>query len=362
MVNKQRHVLLFVVFLVIIFMSPLSLYSLSFLETSHGDKSKLPKGCASCHKGHGVYNTPMLPETKDTFCFRCHGHSVDVEETKRGGYLSRDVILANIQKEFEKPYHHPIEKVGIHEYSETLPEIDPSMPRHSECTDCHNPHYVKKENVTALIKGVDSRGARVETINSDYELCFKCHSYSANLPPDQTNKAEIFSTLNPSYHPVIASGKNRDMQSLIPPLTASSVIKCTDCHNNDDRIGPKGPHGSQYRYILSRNYAATDGPEGQLQYELCYHCHSRASILSNISFLFHSLHISVIGTSCRTCHNPHGSTQYTHLIDFDNIYVRPSSDGRLEFVDLGGKAGECFLTCHGKDHNPSVYPSKSLSK
>lgn len=353
--------LLLIFILLILFLTPVPLYPDSQKVSSHGDKSKLPKGCASCHKGHGVFNTPMLPETEDIFCFRCHGHNTDVDETKKGGYLSKDVILTDIKKEFEKPYHHPIEKIGIHKYNEQLPENDPSMPRHSVCADCHHHHYVTKKNITAGIKGVDSRGSRVDIITSEYELCFKCHSYSANLPPDQTNKAEIFNPSNPSYHPVIARGKNEDVPSLILPLTAASTIKCTDCHGNDNDMGPKGPHGSEYRHILKRNYTTNDGPEGDLQYKLCYHCHSRDSILSNRSFLYHSRHISGVGTSCRTCHNPHGSLRYTHLIDFDNTSVTPTSDGRLEYVDFGHKAGQCFLTCHGVEHGtalkPSIYPS-----
>jgi len=93
------------------------------------------------------------------------------------------------------------------------------------------------------------------------KLCFNCHSYSANLPADQTNKAEIFNISNPSFHPVLTSGRNTDVPSLAPPLTASSLITCTDCHSNDDPAGPKGPHGSSYRYILSKNYTTVDGAE-----------------------------------------------------------------------------------------------------
>lgn len=342
--------------LLVLFLTPISIYSKSTRERPHGDKSKLLRGCASCHRGHGKYNTPMLSEKKEFFCFRCHGHNVNVEKTKKEGDISKDTREINVQKEFDKPYRHPIEKTGIHVYGETLPEIDPSMPRHVECRDCHHHHYVTEENKMAGIKGTNRQRSKV-FVSSEYELCFNCHSYSANLPADQTNKAEVFDISNPSYHPVIAPGRNSYVPSLVPPLTVSSIIKCTDCHNNDDPAGPKGPHGSNYRHLLSKNFTETDGPEGTFQYELCYSCHRRSSILSNESFQLHSLHISSVGTSCRTCHNPHGSTRYTHLVDFDNRYVRPSSSGRLEFSDFGIRAGQCSLNCHGKDHNPAVYPA-----
>ncbi|MEW6003551.1 MAG: cytochrome c3 family protein, partial [Nitrospirota bacterium] len=128
--GRLRYKLLLII--VILFI-PVSTYSRFIGDRPHADKSKLPRGCASCHRGHGKYSTPMLPERKETFCFRCHGHSVNVEKTKREGDLAKDVKQINIQKEFEKPYHHPIEKTGIHRFGETLPEINPSMPRHADC-------------------------------------------------------------------------------------------------------------------------------------------------------------------------------------------------------------------------------------
>ena len=348
MIILKKFILFFLV--ILLFFSAGNLYSQGFQESAHGNKKNLPKGCGSCHKGHGISHTAMLPDQKDTFCFRCHGDLDERAKMKQSGFLAKDIDLVNIKQVFAKPYHHPIENVGIHKYDEILPEIDPAMPRHCECGDCHHHHYVTKTDKTIGITGTNSQGAKVVQITSEYELCFKCHSYSANLPGDQTNKAQQFNLSNPSYHPVIGPGKNHNVPSLIQPLNTSSTMKCTDCHNNND--GPQGPHGSAYRYILGRNFEQHDGPEGSFAYELCYHCHSRTNILSNRSFFFHNLHITIVGTSCRTCHNPHGSIRYSHLIDFDNVSIQASSSGRLEYIDYGNRTGECYLTCHDKDHNP----------
>lgn len=345
-----------------VFPGPYPLYSASLTHSPHADKSKLPKGCGSCHKGHGVYRTAMLTETRDKFCFRCHGNPANALKRKQYGELAQNVTLANVQREFEKPYHHPVERTGIHSYGETLPETNPSAPRHSECVDCHHHHYARKENKTAGITGTNGHGIQVDIITSEYELCFKCHSTSANLPPDQTNKAEMFNTQNPSYHPVMGQGKNIDVPSLIYPLTSTSVIKCTDCHGSDNSNGARGLHGSVYKYILKKNFMPNDGPEQISRYELCYSCHKRDTILKNVGFQYHSVHISIVGISCKTCHNPHGSLQNAHLIDFDNLSVTPSSSGRLAFISSGSRAGQCYLTCHGKDHNPASYPAtKSTS-
>jgi predicted CXXCH cytochrome family protein len=366
--RKQGHMVFIVLILLMLSLVPVSLYPRSLMDSPHGDRLKLPKGCASCHKGHGKYNTPMLPMNKDVFCFRCHGYTEYVENTRQEGDLARNTKAANVQREFEKPYRHPIEKIGIHRYGETLPETNPGLERHSECEDCHHHHYVKTDNKAEGIKGTSVEGLKVTNISSEYELCFNCHSYSANLPADQLNKADLFKVSNASYHPVIAPGKNTDVPSLIFPWVSSSLIKCTDCHNNNETAGPKGPHGSIYKYLLAKFFADTDGPEGISQYELCYSCHNRSSILSDESFQFHYRHIYTEQTSCKTCHNPHGSIN-AHLIDFENnLAITPSSNGRLEYVSYGTRAGQCSLNCHNEDHgteeNPGIYPtvpSKSSS-
>lgn len=328
--------------------------SKSMQDSPHGDRTKLPGGCGSCHKGHGKNNTPMLPEQKNLFCFRCHGYDKDVEETRKKGDLTKETKALNLKREFEKPYHHPVEKTGIHRHGETLPETEAAKERHSECVDCHHQHYVTKNNKMAGIEGIDKQRSRIQNIESEYELCFRCHSSSANRPADQTDILEALNPSNPSYHPILAAGKETSVPSLIPPMNNSSTIKCSDCHNNDDPMGPRGPHGSKYKHILIKNFSDTDGLESPIQYELCYTCHRRSSILGDESFKYHSLHIS--RASCKTCHNSHGSKRYTHLIDFSSPFIRPSSGGRLEFVDMGLRAGECYLTCHGKDHNPGSYP------
>lgn len=353
--SRQNTIVLMIVLLAI-WALPSVLYSKSFRDTSHGDRNNLPKSCQACHKGHGALNTRMLHSSRDGFCFRCHGSSFIREQLRQDGLISSNVFLQDIQREFNKPFRHPVENTGRHVYGETLPETDPAMPRHAECVDCHHHHYVTKENKHLGVRGTNVKGQKVYPIAFEYELCFNCHSYSANLPSDQTNKAILFDTQNPSYHPVVGPGKNNNVLSLLSPLTPASIIKCTDCHGNDDVFGPKGPHGSNYERLLKKRFVSTDGASGTDPYELCFGCHASANILSDE---IHSRHVSGVGASCRTCHNPHGSMQYTHLIDLNNISISPSSGFALQFNDLGDKAGECYLSCHGRDHNPGIYPSNS---
>jgi len=50
---------------------------------------------------------------------------------------------------------------------------------------------------------------------------------------------------------------------------------------------------------------------------------------------------------CLSCHDG--------LLALGNQVVKPSSSGRLEFIDKGQGSGECYLSCQGKDHNPQKY-------
>ncbi|MFQ6609853.1 MAG: cytochrome c3 family protein, partial [Fidelibacterota bacterium] len=137
------------------------------------------------------------------------------------------------------------------------------------------------------------------------------------------------------------------------------VIYCTDCHNNDEagnQNGINGPHGSNYAPILRDRMVFTDGNnESSAIYALCYRCHDRDSILNDDDNFKHDKHIRNEDTSCTTCHDPHGSYNNTHLINFNTDYVSPNRDGQLEWVDLGTYSGACYLKCHGEDHHPEDY-------
>ena len=140
------------------------------------------------------------------------------------------------------------------------------------------------------------------------------------------------------------------------------MIFCGDCHNSDQGkgaggSGPSGPHGSLYAPILERQLTLSDGSqESSGAYALCYKCHNRSSILADESFPLHRLHVVDEQTSCLTCHDPHGSAQNTHLINFSSRSVQADSRGRLEFIDEGPQRGSCALSCHGVEHSPATYP------
>lgn len=320
--------------------------------STHLDKSKNPFGCAGCHKGHGKSGTPMLDAAKSEICFTCHGFSI-----KPGKVQTR----TDMESVFRKRYRHPVlETAQYHRPDEQLPERIPSIPRHVACQDCHRVHTSSSDSPLAGVRGYAKGTVRDFDAEGEYMLCYKCHSDSANLPYNSTNKDQQFDTANASYHPVEGPGKNHIVPSLKGRLNVSSTISCTDCHGNDDNFGPKGPHGSNYEFILKAEYLRSETAESAKTYELCYSCHERQSILNNASFQKHREHVVFNRVPCSACHNPHGSRRNRHLIEFDTKFVglnelpayAPSVEGRPV----------CLLRCHvgGRDalHDNAFYQSK----
>jgi predicted CXXCH cytochrome family protein len=332
--------------------------------------------CENCHAPHNAGTRPRLLNfaSEEQNCFSCH---------------SGTVAAKNLQPEFDKFSVHPVlSTTGVHD-----PLEDPvNPPRHVECADCHNPHASKSTPGTAPtasgalagVKGVTSAGTVINPLVAEYELCFRCHADSVGRGPArvnrliaQTNKRFQFDPSNASYHPVEAAGKNANVPSLIPPLTASSRMYCSDCHNNDQGpnaggSGPNGPHGSAYIPLLERQQILADGTAESIgNYALCYKCHDRDSILADQSFRAtntqgqdrgHRFHIVDQKAACSTCHDSHGLREQARLINFNRDYVTPSSNGRLEFVSTGTFSGNCSLTCHGTaDHPATAYPMSSAS-
>jgi cytochrome c553 len=312
----------------------------------------------------------------------------------------------NIEAEFAKAYSHPTYQTtpSAHDAAEsptnpnaTLPEQSSAAPRHAECADCHNAHASYAASTTAPkgsgkvagVWGVDSNGTlrlpggTPASVN-EYEICYKCHGDSANKPQangtpaapypnrvaPQFNMRLMFDPANPSYHPIEAPGRSASSPSLIAPWTTSSVMYCTDCHDNDQGpkaptpgTGPSGPHGSAFKHLLAGRYDMDNSSttESTAAYALCYKCHNRNVIFSDQSFRGHDEHVKSQRASCSICHDPHGisssqgnSTNNARLINFDKRFVTPSGSGILR-ADITTTRVTCYLTCHGKNHNPESY-------
>jgi predicted CXXCH cytochrome family protein len=322
--------------------------------------------CLSCHRPHNAGHPQRLLARSEepATCTVCHNGSVASKK---------------IEAEFLKPFHHPIENS---QWTHDPKEEPALMPRHVACADCHNPHAVTSTTAQAPnasgrqrdVRGVTIGGGVIEAVNFEYEVCLKCHGTKEPTTPgrirvDNTRNIRLkIDPNNPSYHPVAAPGKNTAIVGLAPGHTASSIILCTDCHNNNEWTpagpSPRGPHGSLFEPILEREFQTGDpASESNSSYALCYKCHNRSTLLGGSGRFPHDKHVVDKNASCAVCHDVHGSRQNIRLINFTlrtkvgNTVVSPNSSGRLEFVpDLARPGrGSCYLRCHGEEHNPHSY-------
>lgn len=317
-------------------------------------------GCGNCHVSHAAGSeVHMLAYAKpDDNCLSCHdgtvaGKNIASEVAKAtahsastGNLLARDAARG------------PRQAAG----------------REISCLGCHSAHAAGANSTATASrlassltqsKGMTAAGGIVETAAHEYEICFRCHADTAarnsTAAPRQCTEPNlrlIFSPANASYHPVVASAKRPDDKTLISPWTPASVMKCTDCHNNDqgpgaNGSGPKGPHGSRFAHLLERNLRDEDfQPESPEAYALCYKCHNESAVLAD---RLHASHVRDQQTACTTCHDPHGVRTQSHLINFNTIYVRPLK-GQIIYTSRGLDRSTCTLTCHGKVHEQSSYP------
>lgn len=338
--------------------------------------------CENCHQPHTAgAGARLLNYAEDeSNCYTCH----------TGNVAGQSAPAKNIQTEMAKFSGHAVASYsGIHDPA----EVGAVNSRHVECADCHNPHQTNASAGTTTattgfpvlpgslkgVKGVSISGANVASVTYEYEVCFRCHADSSGkkaaavtryVPSGlvgENNVRKEFLTTNLSFHPVAGVGKSTTVPSLIAPLTTASTMTCTSCHNNNTGAGaggtgPKGPHGSTISPLLERSHAtASPTADSATTNALCYKCHSRASITSTTpvagSFKFHYKHVISANASCSACHDPHGVSTNTHLINFDAAIVSGATgtSGGPTYIDTGGNSGTCSLNCHNKNHPNWTY-------
>jgi predicted CXXCH cytochrome family protein len=326
--------------------------------------------CVNCHDPHGKRdNRGILPALttvrEEGLCEECHDGSPGPD----------------VARQLRQAFTHPVRT-----YAERHDAGEGNVPtrfgignRHAECVDCHNPHRSNRDagsmppEASARLWGV----SRVEVTNgaagtrpvyryagpgdiafaNEYEVCFKCHSSWTAQAVGQDDLGLLLNPANPSYHPVEARGRNRN----VDPLAFANgwswdrLVYCSDCHGSDD-LAVRGPHGSSHRFILKARYDAVATPSTMDPADLCFQCHSyttyadqgASAVEEGRSRFDHTGHVGRHGYSCFACHDTHGSTVQRALIGVGRGTV-------VSYVqDASG--GTCTTTCHNVRNYTVNYP------
>jgi predicted CXXCH cytochrome family protein len=361
-------------------------------------------GCEVCHTPHFAPTAQELlnftaapPEPFSCISAGCHSAAPPAAHTANAGLVASQVGAIRVAPTGTVDVARQTRKVSAHHEPlgvapvprQVLGGATRTGIRSVTCTDCHNPHLTTTgsarppfaSGMLRGVTGIDRYGGEVSTARFEYEICFKCHGdntpdldYVPRVVPS-TNLRLAFDPSNPSYHPIVTSGKNLNIPSipsnLEPAMSPTVMIYCTTCHA-DDEGGSRGPHGSSFPPILKERYETTDNtPESYTNYALCYRCHSQSSILSNVSFK-HSQHLRA-NTPCSACHDPHGvdaaagppgTGDHAHLINFDTRVVLPYAGQYPTYRATSTFSGSCNLCCHNVAHSEtaSTCPPTALAR
>ncbi|MEI8083876.1 MAG: cytochrome c3 family protein [Actinomycetes bacterium] len=305
--------------------------------------------CALCHRSHSAQTPGFLGSTGPTqtaLCYTCHDGtgSPDLQgpNVKDQFAIAPPNVVTATSRSF---YSHDVSALATKAHEGALvdseggetvtDEFGGVVNRHSECSDCHNPHASYIDPPTTDVSKMTPNGWTLsgrdyatpgvqadytgvaagavpaltlldgtsQPLTTEYQLCYKCHSSYTQLPSnvgmDATSmiydQAVEFNPANPSYHPVTAAGKNQTTAMknslrnasgprLLWNFQSTDTIRCTNCHSQPSVSNTNGgagqnsaTHGSFNKFLLLRRYeASTNGTSSVdgTDYDLCFGCHS----------------------------------------------------------------------------------------
>ena len=397
----------------------------AFAETPdpiHGPYTMQTDTCARCHRTHTAEGADSLLRgnaTQTALCITCHdgtGAGAGDPASEFPNNPDTGTRLPNVSDEYAEAtvggvsvagFSHNVPASAGNAHAGRLSDEDAGATpvdefggvsnRHSECTDCHDPHgsaaTPASEQVmngavgqgwtaSARIAGVS--GATItsftgntpnfaflngtsDTLTREYQLCYKCHSSFTTLPAGTPDTAAQFNPTAPanasgSFHPVEAAGTNKSLamtNSLLGGtywnFTKTGTVRCVHCHAYSAVSVASGyipsdahaaPAASPNRKgILLGNYNDTTsditGLSSKLteNYSLCLNCHATEPFKTDntqaSNFDRHAKHIGK-GIGCPVCHyeTEHSSTGTPGIADTGLRLVRLAPSTGLNPDDI----------------------------
>jgi predicted CXXCH cytochrome family protein len=250
--------------------------------------------CTACHDAHASTHRALLLKTGTEQCYSCH---TEMKETM----ASRKHVHAAVEDDCSgchEPHggknptfvksSPPALCLDCHsDLEEALAEAAvPHKPVSTEaaCGNCHNAHATKYEHLL---------------LAEPAELCFPCHEKAVNDEGSDLPDMRSFLANHPQHH---------------GPVGDSA---CGDCH---------AVHGnSNFRFLAEPYPSRFYAPFKEENYALCFSCHDSemvteestdsATEFRNGNQNLHFIHVNrkVKGRTCRACHEPHASSQPSHM-------------------------------------------------
>ncbi|KXS44343.1 MAG: cytochrome C family protein [Candidatus Frackibacter sp. T328-2] len=239
--------------------------------------------CQDCHTPHNAGEPVRLKAaTEEALCYTCH----DDTGSRYGEWTSVPDIGSVIDNASGGSVH-PIEDANLANRHDALENNTDgkvsSSNKHSECSDCHDPHQVTASNPLNGVPGVDLAGNPVNSITNSYELCYKCHQGTNGLQ-DSTNSVKYVFDNRTYTH---GNGKN--------------VEQCNKCHGgNSADVTGEPVHGSNVPGLLTQpQFADVINPTTS---DLCLKCHDSATAGPQPKIYFTNATGSQHNTKCTACH------------------------------------------------------------
>jgi predicted CXXCH cytochrome family protein len=270
----------------------------------HGPYSMTTDKCGICHRTHTAKAPNLLAlgsknnnlGSQSTLCLSCHNGTGAKPDAGAQYGLVRSVNVPGTREYYS---HDAVDATPSTAHTDSqsneFGSVDglavPPLNRHSECTDCHNPHKATVSATRDATQNTDGWGVSgrltgvsgVSVVNSpvagaaptsyaflegdtnlvtrEYQICFKCHSGFTTLTSNADvilkpskyalDKAVEFNPANPSFHPVEAKGTNQTAKMAaglagsspykLWNFTTASTIRCVNCHASSATSGPNPP-------------------------------------------------------------------------------------------------------------------------
>ncbi|WP_078809526.1 cytochrome c3 family protein [Selenihalanaerobacter shriftii] len=285
--------------------------------------------CNDCHTPHSAAQSAGLKaSTEEQLCYTCHDDSGNRYD-EWTSVVDIGSVIDNVNNNGGST--HPIEDSNLASRHYALENNEPStelpvaaVNKHSECSDCHDPHQVTLSNPLKGIPGFDLSGTLITSVTNSYELCYKCHQGANGLQESIDSVKYTFDNRTSTH----GNGTNAE--------------KCTKCHGgNSEDISGEAVHGSNEDGLLTEpQFVNVDSPSTS---DLCVSCHDNSTASEGPpKIYFINATGSQHNTKCTACHGD--SVNYNSNINYGSETGVPHGSNVSQL--LKSTQPEVCVDCH----------------